>query len=651
MEKEKAVATLGQVSLLLPAWIKAALQANDRLKLQLSVLQSAATHAQHPELGVPDWSAELQRMGLPELAWLKECATAAYLQDELLLFPHFETMMDVIQADLGIMARPVCDAAAPSSADFSERRNIWLQKIQLIKASEGLSLDLLAELTHGQRKQGDSLHLLVMDLHKSLNALAAAMATQDIDGAHVWQVADDDRPLIQAFMRGLNRTAPLKFNHPGLETAITREGKKLLIQNDIGTNDAHVLVIEVEGRTVRLTYSDLHPPRFDFFRQLLETVGFEWTVLEPQTTDGLNQGQPYIVGYALCKVSSKQALQDQLEAAGARIVFLIDWNRARKRLQSFVRKAVAVNILRHCADKEMGHMAWLIAGGDRLVYDAMQSVGSEAFRIGDRLDQVLGEAAAQDYLQALMCEASVKLRQQLPVALVADEARVLLARAMRQRSFEFDLLGEHAAIGHALAHLLSETLCNAASQTTQTLDEVVSRAKVLERKADHVLMTARERAGRNARWLPLLNLLELMDDVADTLEEAAFLLSLTRAEPLSGLPPAVLGLLSQLADTTLTAIQDQIKAIEIARHMSSTATAYDQEDFLQALWRTLQAERRCDDLLRATRLKIIGELHDQPALFTLANEFAAALEQATDSLLAAGHVLRTIILNPSGVAA
>ena len=45
MLKEKAVASLGQPSLLMPAWIKAALAANDRLKLYLTLLQSAAQHS------------------------------------------------------------------------------------------------------------------------------------------------------------------------------------------------------------------------------------------------------------------------------------------------------------------------------------------------------------------------------------------------------------------------------------------------------------------------------------------------------------------------------------------------------------------------------------------------------------------------------
>jgi hypothetical protein len=39
MLKEKAVASMGQQSLLLPAWIKAALLANDRLKLCLTMLR------------------------------------------------------------------------------------------------------------------------------------------------------------------------------------------------------------------------------------------------------------------------------------------------------------------------------------------------------------------------------------------------------------------------------------------------------------------------------------------------------------------------------------------------------------------------------------------------------------------------------------
>ena len=646
MEKESAVASLGQSTLLLPAWIKAALQANDRLKLYLSVLQSAAQRVAHPATNSVDWTREITHLKLNQATWLKDVSATAYLQGQTLIVPQLTLWLDALAADLGIMARPVCDLAEHKHPALAARRDFWLKKIEALNEEEGLNPQALNDLTHGNRQGSDSFHLLVMDLHKQLNAMAIAVATEDVDGAHVWQIADGDRPLIQAFMRGLARTAPLKFNHPGLDTAVTRDGKRLLIQNDIGTNDAHVLVIEVEKRTITLTYSDLHVARFGFFRQMLEGIGFEWTVFDPRTTDGLNEGKPYQVGNAVLKAADSDALQQALEAVGSRIVFVIDWNRARKRLQAFVRKPVALAVLRFAAEQDLGHMAWLLAGGDQLVFDAMQAVDGEAFRIGERLDQVLGEAATQNFLQDLLRVASVKLREQLPVALIADEARLLLARELQRRSHEYDLLAEHAAFCHAIALALSEGL-EFASSTADGLQ----RAKDWERKADHVLMEARSRAERQPRWLPMVQLLESMDDTADALEEASFIHSMTLSPPLSGLPPAVNAVLGELADTTLAAIQDQIKAIEIARHMSEQADPADSEAFLQALWRMLRAERICDDLLRTSRVRIIETLHSSPVACALATELASTIENATDSLLSAGYALRKLVFNKSGMSA
>ena len=61
MEKSDAVATLGEqapalASLLRPAQVRAALKANDRLKLYLSVLQAAHAHAHHPREAALDRS-------------------------------------------------------------------------------------------------------------------------------------------------------------------------------------------------------------------------------------------------------------------------------------------------------------------------------------------------------------------------------------------------------------------------------------------------------------------------------------------------------------------------------------------------------------------------------------------------------------------
>ena len=71
-------------------------------------------------------------------------------------------------------------------------------------------------------------------------------------------------------MRGVERTRTLKFDHPGLDTTATRSGSRLVIQNDIGATDAHVVVIAVEDCTVRITYTDVHLARSKFFAGLFD---------------------------------------------------------------------------------------------------------------------------------------------------------------------------------------------------------------------------------------------------------------------------------------------------------------------------------------------------------------------------------------------
>jgi uncharacterized protein Yka (UPF0111/DUF47 family) len=650
MLKEKAVASLGQQSLLMPAWVKAALLANDRLKLYLTMLQSAAQHANSPEAPITDWGRELAQVGLHDAGWLQDLVKTAYFDDKTLVIPQLDQLLDALVADLSIMARPLCDSGRESHPELLAQRDKWLQKLHAMEDDEGLGREALTDLTHGNRKAGNSFHILVMDLHKQLNAMASEIATENLDGAHVWQIEDADRPLILAFMRGLHRTAPLKFSHPGLDTAVTRDGSRLLIQNDIGTNDVHVLVIEVERHTVSLTYSDLHGGRFDFFRQMLEEVGFEWTVFDPMTSDGLNANKPYLIGKATFKAEDDDLLMGGLEAVASRIVFVIDWNRARKRLQNFVRKPQAITLLRRAAKEEWGHMAWLLAGGERLVFNAMQAVDSEAFRVGDRLDDVLGETPATEFLLELMRISTSMLRQQQPVALVADEARMLLARVLRKRTFEFDLLAEHAAYCHALALSLCDALESGTTVDTTQSASLVVRAKTWERQADHLLMDARQRAGSQKRWIPVVELLAKADDVADALEEAIFIYSMTLMEPLSGLPTPVKEVLRRLADTTLVAIQDQVKSIEIARHVSERGDPADSELFLQTLWRMLRAERLCDELSRQARVTIVRTLYASPAGLFLASDLATTIEKASDGLLAAGYALRQMVFTKTGMA-
>lgn len=646
MQKSQALASLGQRGLLLPVWVKAALAANDRLKVYLSLLQAAATQAEHPEREPQDLSAELAQAGLADQTWLQELPAGATRVDGVIVITDLARLVHCLGEDLDIMARPVLES---STADAEPHLRVqhwhdWLESLQ----GDQLSKAQLRLLTHGKRHGDDSLHLLVMDLHKAINALASELASEDINGAHVWQLQEDDRPLVGAFMRGLHRTAPLKLDHPGLETAATRDGDRLLLQNDIGTNDAHVLVIQVRALTISLTYSDLHSTRFDFFQSLLAPLGAQWSNQESRVTAGLNQGEAYTVGTASFACTDLAQLSHTLEGIGAAIVFLIDWNRARKRLLPFVSKRAAIEVLSQAARMEVGHMAWLRSGADRLIFSAMQAMEEGAFRIGDRLTDVLGEADAIAFLVDVMRLASTTLLRGQPVARVADETRLLLARHIRRRTHEFDMLDEHAAYCHALAQAVSDALEHGHEGRRDSTQELAARAKLWERRADHLVMQARELAERQPHWVPFAHLLAQSDDVADALEEAAFLLSLIADHHQQGWHGEVRQVLSRLARTVLQASQDHVKSLAIARLLGPDSEESDHDEFLDASWAVLRAERQCDDLLRTARRCLLKHIEHAPALM-LANDLALALELASDHLLATGYALRELAFTQAGV--
>ena len=69
MEKLEAVASLGQAELLRPARVRAALAANDRLKLYLSVLQAAHDRAQRGDAPALDRAREFAAAGV-DAPWL-----------------------------------------------------------------------------------------------------------------------------------------------------------------------------------------------------------------------------------------------------------------------------------------------------------------------------------------------------------------------------------------------------------------------------------------------------------------------------------------------------------------------------------------------------------------------------------------------------
>lgn len=645
MEKVDVVAALGQSKLLLPARITGALAANDRLKFALTALQAAAAHA-------ADGAAPLSNLRRDYAAahinapWLMEMQATAWLEGGTLHLADLARLGKLLGEDIRLMARPLEGSADAGHKAQIARVDHWCDWLDQLNAGVLDDAQMLA-LTGGKRGESDTFHILVMDLHKSLNRLAVDMSDDTVDGAHVWQLDADDRPRVAAFMRGLNRTRRLKFDHPGLDTAATRDGARLLIQNDIGTNDVHVLVIQVEGFSITLTYSDLHERRFAFFQGLLSEIGAQWSDVGARRSTGLNSGADYVVGTARFDCADLAAADAALEGLGARIVFLIDWNRARKRLNRLVAKPLSIAVLTEAAHREAGHMGWLMAGADQLVFDAMEALSPDHFRIGDRLDSVLGAAEAQDFLTEALVLSSHAMQVDQTVALIADQIRLLLSRHVRRHRDEFALLGEHAAFCHALAEGIRDALAYGHETDVKAARKLSERAKIWERKADHLVMRLRDQAAGNARWLPFLQLIECADDAADALEEAVFILSLIAEDNHHGWSDELRTALRRLADKVLEAAQDHVKALAIARTLNEASLAQDQDAFLAACWRVVDAEKACDVLTREIRRLFVRNVSDAATL-SLGTDFAAALEASTDALLHTGYAMRGLVLTRVG---
>lgn len=645
MEKTDVVAALGQHKLLLPARVKAALAANDRLKFALTALQAAATHATDAAAPPLDLTREYAAARI-DAPWMLKMHEAAWSESGTLHLADLQRLATRLEEDMRLMARPLEDGDGSDQKALLDRVEHWCGWLKQLDAGT-LDPAQFISLTSGRRGGADTFHILIMDLHKLLNRLAADLSDETIEGAHVWQLEAEDRARVAAFMHGLNRTKCLKFDHPGLDTAATRDGSLLLIQNDIGTNDVHVLVIQVQDLSITLTYSDLHERRFAFFQGLLTEIGAIWSNIGARRSAGLNAGADYVVGTARFDCSDLSDLDRALEGLGARIVFLIDWNRARKRLNQLAAKKISIAVLAEVARREAGHMGWLNAGGEQLIFNAMQALSPDHFRMGERLDGVLGEAQAQEFLiEALVLSSSAMQAGQTP-ALIADQIRLLLTRHVSRHRDEFAQLSEHAAFCHALAEGVRDALAHGHETDLAAARKLAGRAKSWERKADHLVMRLREQANVNPRWMPFLHLIEGADDAADCLEEAAFILSLIAEDHHKGWNQELRDALRRLADKVLEAAQDHVKAIAVGRTLDETSLAQDQDEFLGVCWRVVNAEKACDALTREARRLFARHISDAPSL-TLANDFANALEESTDALLRTGYAMRGLVFRRVG---
>jgi uncharacterized protein Yka (UPF0111/DUF47 family) len=630
--KSDILDAIGEGDLRLASAVNAALAANDRAKFLFSLLQMAVSRAAHPDQAAADLRRERMACGIDD-ASLDEVVPGARAHGDLVLIPNAHAVLERLAREVGIMAAPLEGSA------FDSRLAALLA--DLPAAEEDLvDPDAIAAITQAAPAGHDSLHQLVMDLHKALNRLQATLARETLEGAAVYGLAAADRPRVRAFMAGLNRTAPLKFDHPGLATTATRSGERLVIQNDIGTTDAHVIVIHVEGLAAQVTYTDVHAERLRFLQAMLARHPVAWGAAQTRLVAGLAGGAPFHLAVGRLEAEDEAGLLAYLEFLGSRLVFLIDWNRARKVLRSFLRGPDRVATLEWAAANEVGHRGLLELGGGRLINQAIEAASGGAMHFGDRLCDVLGDAAAVELVRFALRAASEGLRAHQSQGLIRDRVRAELQTHFSNEGRRLLLMASaHAALVFEIACLVRDGIA-AAAAGEGGLGRRARRASRFEHDADQVVTEVREAVRRRRDHDAIQHLVEAADDAADQLEEAAFLLELLADSGAHGRP---LARLATLADLLVEGAQEWIKALGHAGASLGDATHEDAEDFLVAVDRVLALEHAADDAERGLRYEAVQHAQDFRQLHLYA-EVGRALEEGADALKRASLITRDVML-------
>jgi uncharacterized protein Yka (UPF0111/DUF47 family) len=641
-EKRIIIEELGEAELLLPGLVNAALVANDRIKYYFTLLLAAIDRADHPDRDHSNLRVEREGADIDNALLDGVVAGAVRLDSREYLIPYANEIFGSIRDAIREMYRPVLAADGEGVPEIGQRMEALLERLPNL-ATEPLSRELILSLTSGDRGAGDSLHLLVMDLHRVLNEMQRDLSRDTIDGARAYLLDEQDPEIIAAFMRGVNRTAPLKFDHPGLGTTATRTGRRLVIQNDIGLTDAHVLVVTVEDLTVSITYTDVHMPRLQFFQSLFETQFVAWAdTLSRRGTDRLGENL-YHLSVGKHTAADADHLNAFLTYVGSRLVFLIDWNRARKRLQFFLRNRDAIAVLKWAADNECGHMAFLNLGGERLIYEALELAVGFPLRYGEPLHQTVGREKTMEYFQWVMRSATTGLLAGRSRLLLQDEIKTELLGYFRSAREELvAICEEHATFTSEVAAVLSDSLL--VIQQGGDRDRVARnafRAKRWERQADELVGRVRSLSRRIEAAEFFFELIGTADDILDSLEEACFFTTLVPPDSLSIKISRELG---GMADIALLQGQAFVRALVAVRRVQRGAgNREEMQHFLEAVDRIVGLEQECDDALRKTEKTILEESSDFKEM-RVAFELARMIEDSTNAAMKAAFILRDNIL-------
>jgi uncharacterized protein Yka (UPF0111/DUF47 family) len=300
-------------------------------------------------------------------------------------------------------------------------------------------------------------------------------------------------------------------------------------------------------------------------------------------------------------------------------------------------------VLAWAAENGYGHRGFLEAGGERLIYKALERTAPPQLRYGARLDDVLGQQAAVAFLQGVLRITTEALLQRRSLRFVRDEVETqLLERLQDSQQGLLALAADHAALVVAIAGAFYDAVLRLRGGAGEAyLRSVSERAKRWETKADDIVIAARDAQRQMADSDAIGQLLPSADDIADGLEDAIFLLALL---PQHDADAHGLGTLDRLAQLSVSSAEEYVKCVEIARDIRRSGTREDVQQFLLAVDRVMTLEHESDEAERQALAAMLAKADNFRALHLL-SQIAHSLEASVDALARCTLALKDTIID------
>jgi uncharacterized protein Yka (UPF0111/DUF47 family) len=331
-----------------------------------------------------------------------------------------------------------------------------------------------------------------------------------------------------------------------------------------------------------------------------------------------------------------------LEFLGSRLVFLIDWNRARKQLRSFLLSKDCIAVLKWAADNDVGHRGFLQLGGDKIIYAALELASTVPLRYGEPLHQLLGREQTTEYMKWVLRTASSGLLQKQSSLLLQDEIKTELLRNFRSaHEGMMDYCVEHAYLIVEVGTVVQDSIARAGQENNAGhMDRNADRAKAWEHTADQLVSRVRTLSRRMEEAEFFSEFIHIADDALDYLEEASFKTTLLPSVPFSS--PVIRELVA-IADIAVKESREYVKALMTAQTIHRGNSRDEMQDFLTAFSQIIALEHECDEALRRFEKTVFfrsGDFREFYVYFELARE----IEESTNSMMNAVYKLHDYIL-------